>query len=78
MDSGEHEGEADVGARKALTRTARLERQDKSRNLLGGRKVKIAKENNTPSKGAHTAITLLRAPIRWVLCELDNLRVSAP
>ncbi len=29
MDSGEHDGEAEVCARKALTTTARLERLDK-------------------------------------------------
>jgi hypothetical protein len=30
MDSGEHDGEAEVSARKALTKMARLERQDKA------------------------------------------------
>jgi hypothetical protein len=28
MDSGEHDGEAEVSARKALTKMARLERRD--------------------------------------------------
>jgi hypothetical protein len=38
----------------------------------------MAKENNTPSKGAHTSSTLLHTTTRWELCELDKVRVGAP
>jgi hypothetical protein len=39
MDSGEHEGEAEVRAKKALTRTARLERLDKRPSPLVGQPI---------------------------------------
>jgi hypothetical protein len=78
MDSGEHDGEAEVSARKALTKMARLERQDKSRTLLGGRMGRKSRNNNARGKGAHAAITLVNAIIRWEICELDNLRFDAP
>ena len=67
-----------MSARKALTRTARLERQDKSRTLLGGRMGKKSRNNNVRGKGAHVTITLLNAIIRWEFCELDKVRVGAP
>ncbi|MGO9235639.1 MAG: hypothetical protein ACLP4V_16820 [Methylocella sp.] len=76
MDSGEHNGEAEVSARKALTTMARLERQDKSRTLLGLRMGKIAKENNLRTKGARGAIKVVNGITRCHFSEPGTLRAK--
>jgi hypothetical protein len=63
--------------KRSLTAT-RLRRQDKSRTLLGGRMSRKSRNNNARGKGAHVTITLVKAIIRWEICELDNLRFDAP
>ena len=62
-----------MSARKALTKMARLERQDKSRTSLGYRMGRKAKENNLWIQGAQVGTTLLRATTRWKKCVPNNL-----
>ena len=62
---------------QSVTRRGKGLWQDKSRKVLGGRMGRKSRNNNARRKGAHVAITLLNAIIRWELCELDKVRVDA-